>query len=75
MSEADEPLWCIFPRKGGFTIGYKSNSRFSDEGVMTFGGKGGTPLYILLDEEAIYATEAEAQAAIDSLEQSDEPEA
>ena len=68
MNEADEPMWRIFPRKGGFIIGYKTNARFSDAGVMTIGKPGGAPLYAFPDEEQIFPTEAEAQAAIDKLE-------
>ena len=70
-----EPLWQVFPREGGFIIGYKTNARFSDEGVMTIGQTGGTPLYAFPDEKVVYPTEAEARAAIDKLEKSGEPEA
>lgn len=68
MNEADEPQWQIFPREGGFLIGYKTLARFSDEGVMTVGKPGGTPLYALPDEKMIFPTEAEARAAIEKLE-------
>jgi hypothetical protein len=71
----DEPFWRLFPRAGGFVIGYKTNSRFSDEGVMTIGKAGGTPLYAVIDEDTIYPTEDDALAAIEAMqEEPNEPD-
>jgi hypothetical protein len=60
---AEEPLWRAFKREQGWVLGYKTNARFSDAGVMTIGQTGGTPLYALPDETRFFATEAEALAA------------
>jgi hypothetical protein len=67
----DEPFWRLFPRPGGFVIGYKTNARFSEAGIMTIGMAGGTPLYAVIDEDAIYPTEEDALAAIEA--QQEEP--
>jgi hypothetical protein len=65
----DEPFWRLFPRAGGFVIAYKTNSRFSDQGVMTIGQAGGSPLYAVIDEETVYPSAADAHAAIAAMQE------